>query len=511
MNRRALGALAIVIILLMVIVATAGLDNLPRNVRTAIDGSAAALEGDRQQFAQDRNAIDRALTAEPALFSTRAAGYHSLLDQGATCFANAATSLAALQQIRKRNQRAEADAAEAGLSRFNTARARCGQDARSTRAEVDRWLGYKRELPQRLAAMKTSYDGLHSFDVDAATAQARKAETDWPAKKDDLEARIGEIRTLKAAGEQAWTSTEAHRAAAAANRLDHFDYAAFFAAADRIDSASRQLKQDSDSANQLAAQLYTSWDKLVLDVDSGDRREKVRYVRTKYQDAALANPQVTNEERTEDIEASRVRDAEKQEGMVVARKAAGRYDSEAEKTVQPPAIAYVAPPGQANHYGSWNNGVWTWLPQYLILRELLNASRGPITYGDYHGWDSARRRGEVYYGNGGYGWWHSRRTAPTTSGGWGGALNRARDWASSRSGGVTAPSSSGTGGGFYKERPKTYGGSGGYSGSQYRSQGSYSGSKYQSRGGYGSFGSRSYSRGGGFSGGGRSFGRGGRR
>ncbi len=506
MNRRALGALAIVIMLLMVIIATAGLDNLPRSVRSSISASQSALDGDRTHFAQDRDIVNRALTSEPELFRTKAPAYRDRLEQSNTCFATAATSLAVLQQIAAKNQRTDTAQAETELSKFDSLRKRCGQGAADMRADVQRWIQYKRELPQRLEAMNAAYGTLHAFDVDAAAAQARKAETDWPSKKDDLEARIDQLKTLKSEGEQAWDSTAQLRASAAANKLENFDYAAFFAAADRIDSVSKQLKDGAESANQLAAQLYTSWDKLVLNVETHDgAREKVRYVRTKYQDAALSGPQVTNEERWEDLDPSRARDAEKQEGMVVARKAAGKYDSEAEKTVQPPAIAYVAPPGQSNSYGSWQNGIWHWLPQYLILRELLNASRGPITYGDYNGWDSARRRGDVYYGNQGSGWWHSRRTVPS---GAGGILGRARDWANSRSGSVTGPS---TGGGFYKERPKTYGSSGGYSGSQYQSRGSYSGSRYQSRGGFGSFGSRSYSRGGGFSGGGRSFGRGGRR
>ena len=493
MNRRALGALAIVIMLLMVIIATAGLDNLPRSVRSSISASQSTLDADRTHFAQDRDIVNRAISGEPDLFRTKAVAYRDRLEQSNTCFTTASAQLAVLQQIGAKNQRTDTARAESELSKFDSLRRRCGQGAAEMRADVERWIQYKRELPQRLTAMSAAYSALHTFDVDAAAAAARKAETDWPSKKEDLESRINQLKIFQSEGEQAWDSTAQLRAAAAANKLENFDYAAFFAAADRIDSASKQLKDGAESANQLAAQLYTSWDNLVLNVETHDgTREKVRYVRTKYQDAALTSPQVTNEERWEDLDPARARDAEKQEGMVVARKAAGKYDSEADKSVQPPAIAYVAPPGQSNSYGSWQNGIWHWLPQYLILRELLNASRGPITYDHYYGWDSARRRGEVYYGNQGSG----------------GILGRARDWANSRSGSVSGPS---TGGGFYKERPKTYGSSGGYSGSQYQNRGSYSGSRYQSKGTFGSFGSRSYSRGGGFSGGGRSVGRGGRR
>jgi hypothetical protein len=161
---------------------------------------------------------------------------------------------------------------------------------------------------------------------------------------------------------------------------------------------------------------------------------------------------------------------------VVERKPAGKYDSEAEHVAEAPAFAYIAPPGQSNTYGGWHNGVWEWLPQYLILRELLQPRyNGPITPGDWQAYDYARRRGDTWYGPGdvfnrsrGGGWtWSSRDSRPYTG----------RD-----------------AGGFYHERSSTpgYGSGGGFSGSKYQSRGSFSGSRYQSRG---SFGSRSYSRG----------------
>jgi hypothetical protein len=499
MNRRSLGALALVIILLMVIVATAGLDNLPRDLRKSIDAAAASFQTDRSQFAQDRDFVNRAVSDEPALFRTKAAGYRDRLQRDDSCFVSAATELAALQQLHKANRRTDTDKARAELAKFDSIRKGCTADSTDLRAEASRWIGYKQQLPKRLAEMKAGYDALHAFDVDAAAAPAENAMTDWPAKRADLEARVNRLKQVKEQGEQAWDASAPLRAAAEAKKFDNFDYASLFQDADRIDSANRELKESSESLNQLSAQLYTSWDKLVTDVeDNHGVREKVRIVRTKYKDATLANGEVTSEERWEDATQS-AKDLERQEGMVVARKAAGKYDSEAERVVQPPAIAYVAPPGQSNSYGGWHNGVWEWLPQYLILSHLLNASRGPISSGDFNAYEQARRRGEVYYGRSdGFRWWHAPRTT-IPSGGGGGITGRARDWANSRSSGTSSG-----GGGFYTERPK------GYSGSVYQNRGSYSGSQYQSRGGsYGSFGSRSYSRG--YSGGARSFGRGGRR
>ena len=165
---------------------------------------------------------------------------------------------------------------------------------------------------------------------------------------------------------------------------------------------------------------------------------------------------------------------------------AGKYDSEAERTAQPPAYAYVAPPGERNSYGYWGGGIWHWLPQYLILSQMLHMSRPMvITSGDFDAYQAARRHGDIFYGR------NDEYRAYRGGSGW--------SWG--RSGSNSAPSSSS--GGWYKERPKTWGSSG-YGGSKYQSHGGYSGSKYQSRGG----GFKSFSRGGG---GMRSFGRGGRR
>lgn len=499
MNRRSLGALAIVIIILMAIVAMAGLDNLPRGLRKSIDAAANQLDSDRSQLAQNRGFVNRVLVDEPVLFRTKQSSYRDRLDRDSACLTSAASLLTSLQQIAKANRRADAAKAESELSRYESTRKGCVQDAAEVRADAERWIKYKHELPQRLAAMKASYETVRLFDVDAAAAPAKKAIVDWPAKRDDLESRVNQLNTLKSQGEQAWMAAANLRSQAEAGNVTDFDYATFFQSGDRLDDIARQLKSGAETANQLAAQLYKSWDKLLLDVDDNHGgREKVRIVTTKYKDAALSGAETSSEERWEELSGARARDAEKSVGMVIARKQAGKYDSEVERNVQPPAIAYVAPPGQSNAYGSWQNGVWSWLPQYLILSHLLNSSRGSIYHDDYEAYYQARRRGEIFYGRNGNPWWSGGRS----TGGLGGTLGRARDWANSRS------NSSRGGTEFYKERPKTYGGnSGGYSGSQYQNRGSYSGSRYQQRGGYGSFGSRSS---GGF-GGGRSFGRGGRR
>ena len=95
MNKRALGALALVIILLMGIVAVAGLDNLPRDLRSAIAAAATRVETDRAQIEQNREYISRVVREEPVLFRTKAASYTERLAKDHACLATAEAAVAA--------------------------------------------------------------------------------------------------------------------------------------------------------------------------------------------------------------------------------------------------------------------------------------------------------------------------------------------------------------------------------------------------------------------------------
>jgi len=487
MSRRSLGVIAIIIVLLMAIVATAGLDNLPRQLRASVAAESSQLQKDRTAFDQNRHAVERALSGDPELFGAKASDFRQRLDRANAGLVAAGTQLASLQQLAKANRRTDADKVRQELSRLDSARAPPVSESTAVRAEVEKWQTWKRELPQRVQAMRASYDSVKAFDLDSATSVARKAMTDWPAKRDDLKGRLDALKTQQGEAEKIWTSTAALRAQAESGKVQGFDYPAFFDSADRMDAASRDLKSGASSVNELAGQLYTSWDKILVDAgeDHREYREKFRVVKTKFPDATLQNGQASSEEKWQPVDRAEYRKAEKQIGMTVERKPAGKYDSEAERSVQPPEYAYVAPPGQRNSYGYWDGGMWHWLPQYLILSHMLNMSRPVvITSGDFDAYQAARRRGDVFYGR------HDEYRASRSGSGW--------SWGSSSS-----PSSPSSSGGWYKERPKTWGSSG-YGGSKYESRGGYSGSKYQSKGG----GYKSFSRGGG---GTRSFGRGGRR
>ena len=464
MHRRALGVLAIILIGLMAIVATAGLDNLPPALKKSVEAGSKQLADDRTAFDKDKTQVEHAISEEPLLFKSRADGWRARLEQDRMHLDEAAQKLTSLQQLAKANRRTDDYNVERGLRDFNSLREEALRDTSSIQAEAERRVAAKHSLPSRVQAMRTSYEALEHIDTSEAAAPIRKGMNDWPAKRDDLETRLNSVNDLKAQGQKVWDSSAELRAAAENKRLPDTDIDTLLDQADQLDTLSHQATDNLKTAAALAGQLYVGWDKLLVDVETGESRQKVRIVRTRFPDSTLAHGDTTSEERWEPLDSTR----EDRTGMVIERKPAGKYDSEAERAVQAPAYAYIAPPGQSNAYGSWSGGVWHWLPEYLLLSQLLHSSRDTITLPDYDAYRTARSRGEVYYG-------------------------RNREYYSPRS--APQPSSSN---GWYTERPR------GFSGSQYQSRGSYSGSQYRSRGsygssgfgssGFGSSGSRSYSR-----------------
>ena len=139
--------------------------------------------------------------------------------------------------------------------------------------------------------------------------------------------------------------------------------------------------------------------------------------------------------------------------MAIAHKDAGLFDSEAQNNVQPPGFAYIASPDQgSNQYGYWSHSggqsVWTFLPEYLIMRELLwGHSYRPIYVNEYNGYQTALRSGRTYYGQetpasppkyGSHGTFTAQRYASSRyvqSGGYSGSA-----YASNRSGGPVVAS-----------------------------------------------------------------------
>ncbi len=161
----------------------------------------------------------------------------------------------------------------------------------------------------------------------------------------------------------------------------------------------------------LCAQLYDAWDKILTDLDEshygGDSiyRERLKTVRVHYTDVAAKKTETHSEEHWIKCAGSVFPCVEKDMGMAIAHKDAGHFDSEAQTVPQPAGLfVYRAAGGWFESVWpldkrSYGHSVWTWLPEYLILRELLwNHSYQPVVMGDYRAYRMAQQRGTSYYG-----------------------------------------------------------------------------------------------------------------
>ena len=271
-------------------------------------------------------------------------------------------------------------------------------DALAIQTEANRWLDLKRNTPQHLKHMQADYDRVHSADLAKVTAVIEKAEQDWPAKKPDLDARLAGLKSEQPAAEAAWKDAQAANAKP--------DYAALMADERKLDT----LADEPELDRKLAGQLYNSYDKVLVDLEEPrgndlTAREKLKTVSTHISDVQNRQNQTNTEEKWVDIPESTYASLNNDIGMTIEHKPAGAYDSEVQTVPQPPGFAYMAPPGQRNQYGYWEqrNGssVWTWLPEYLLLREVLwNHHYMPVPSYEYEGYWSARRSGTTYYGGG---------------------------------------------------------------------------------------------------------------
>jgi hypothetical protein len=258
--------------------------------------------------------------------------------------------------------------------------------------------------------MQHEYDDIHAVDLTPVAQAVQKAEQDWPAKKSVLDGRLATLRQVPNDAETQWRDTAAARQDAAAGTAKGHEVATLIEANDALQRYDNQLTHGAAELRSASGQLYNAWDKILADLDvehhGGETvyKEKLNTVRTHYVDVAAKKTEISSDTEWLDVPAPTYRAVENDLGMTIAHKDAGQFDSEAQNQPQPPGFAYIAPPSVgSNQYGYWTHSggesVWTFLPQYLIMRELLwGHSYRPIYINEYNGFQSARSAGRVYYG-----------------------------------------------------------------------------------------------------------------
>ena len=273
-------------------------------------------------------------------------------------------------------------------------------------AAADRWVNFRRDLKDNLTEMDRRYQAVHSIDLAPLTKVVEKAEVDWPAKKDALASRLRDLSTMPAEADVVWTKTAEARQAALQGNSSDSQLATLVEAHETLSADARKIDTQPDELRNASGQLYDSWDKILSDLDNTDNlyRERIKTIRSHLVDVASGQSETSSSEQWIAVSEAAFGAVENDIGMSLAHKDAGLFDSEAVTTPQPAGFAYIAPESQgSNQYGYWthegDHSIWTWLPQYLLLRELLwNHAYHPIVLNEYRGYRTAQQVGRTYYG-----------------------------------------------------------------------------------------------------------------
>ena len=412
MNKSALKFLAVLLGVLMIAVLFSGLDDLPRAVRAQVDTERAALASAQKQLNSAKEEVTGEVQADPVLFQSVMASrtWPSQLVTDAAVLQSAARDMEELSRLQKANRRQDRQRVETLLLEERGLREQALKSTTAVQKEAAHWVDMKKRLPDTLQAMDRDYRTIHSFDFTPVASTVQKAEGDWPQKKADLDARIGAMKSAIAQDDELWNSTEASRKAAAAGDYTHVDFGPLISTADALHSSAADLPAKATEVQALSGQLYNSWDKVLVDMETrgmgADRSydQKIRTVNTHLADAAAKTGDVTSDEKWVVVPQSTYKAEQNDLGMAIEHKSAGVYDSEAERVAQPAGFAYIAPPAQgSNQYGYWDHSgghdFWVFYGQYALLRDLLwNHNYRPFDRYEWDGYYSSRSSGHTYYG-----------------------------------------------------------------------------------------------------------------
>jgi hypothetical protein len=379
---------------------------LPRALRNQIASEKTGLQQAERQLQHSLDTVKADIAHSPDLFKNASVSteWPARLQSARGTLDRAKNDLQQLDRV------SDVRRAEQLLNEERGLRQSVVRDAESVESDANSWLDFEKNIPHYLAAMQREYDEIHAVDLAPLAVVVQKAEQDWPAKKAVLDGRLASLRQSEEAAGTQWRATESARQDAAAGTAKGPEIATLIEANDVLQRDGSKLTHDANELRADCGQLYDAWDKVLADLEVAHRgddtvySEKLTTVRTHYVDVAAKKTEISSDNKWVDVPAPSYRAVENDLGMTIAHKDAGLFDSEAQNQAQPPGFAYIAPPSVgSNQYGYWSHeggqSVWTFLPEYLIMRELLwGHSYRPIYINEYSGYQTAVRSGRTYYG-----------------------------------------------------------------------------------------------------------------
>ncbi len=383
---------------------------LPPRLRQDIADEHERLLNAAQEIQRSQQTVNQEVAADPDLFrnTPAPASWTSEFQAASETLHSAENTDRDLNQLAARNRAADRGRAESLLASERALRRKALDRSQAVVSAANHWVNFRRDLPANLDEMKKEYAAVHSVDLGPLTKTVAQAEHDWPGKKDVLETRLSNVRAIQTDTETLWGKTANERQEAISNNIAEPQLAQLIEASDALTGDAHGIDKQSADLRAASGQLYDSWDKILVDLDKGGEggsyRERIKTVRSHFTDVATNQSETSSSEQWVAVPEPAFEAVENDIGMSLAHKDAGLFDSEAVTTPQPAGFAYIAPESQgSNQYGYWthdgDHSVWTWLPQYLLLRELLwNHSYRPVVLDEYRGYRTAEQVGRTYYG-----------------------------------------------------------------------------------------------------------------
>ncbi len=211
--------------------------------------------------------------------------------------------------------------------------------------EASHWVDMKRHLPDQVQQMTRDYQTIHAFDFAPIAATVQRASGLAGKRRPDLDSPAWQpLHEFKrAASRRLWqSSAELRRIRPRPMAYSHLNFGALGGDEDAL--RIRQpagLPQRSASLTALTGQLYTSWVKILADMEerghgkSKTYDQQIRTVTTQVPDAASKAGATKSEDRWVE-EPKPTYDAMRNDlGMAIEHKGAGKYDTEAEHVTQP--------------------------------------------------------------------------------------------------------------------------------------------------------------------------------
>jgi hypothetical protein len=385
---------------------------LPRSLHEEISAENGRLQQASQQFDRFSAHVNSDLAAAPNLFQgvTAPQEWRSRLQVDDSKLKIAESDRRQLAELAHRNRADSRKRVQQLLGEEAGLRRAAVDDAESVEAAANNWIDFAHNPSSYLAKMNAEREALRKVDLGPIQQTVAQAEQDWPAQKPALESRLTALVAERSNAEQEWNATAKERGEAAHAKLTGAEVAMLIHEDDGLAREADAFPHETAYLRDECGQLYIAWDKILTDLDvehqHGQKiyREQVETVRTHFTAPGAKKSDTTNDTQWTEVAEPQFHSVENDLGMAIAHKDAGKFDSEAQTTPQPAGFAYIAPPSQgSNQYGYWtHNGgqsFWTFLPQYLILRELMwGHNYRPIVLDEYHSYRTAETSGRTFYG-----------------------------------------------------------------------------------------------------------------